>query len=101
MLTSRPVGREFRRRFGDLDRAGVERLVLEGAERAVPDQRLGAGEHRNGLLDAARPDIEDHVGRADIVHRDDARGNMRGEALRDHGIDRQHDVAAAALSPWP
>src|ERR1700681_3930325 len=33
-------GGEFRRGFGDLDRAVVEGLHLEGAERPVPHQRL-------------------------------------------------------------
>ena len=33
-------GRQFGRGFGDFDGAVVERLDLERAERAVPDQRL-------------------------------------------------------------
>jgi hypothetical protein len=34
--------REFRRPLRNFDRAGIERLGLECAEGAVPDQRLGA-----------------------------------------------------------
>src|SRR5258708_19314872 len=35
-----PGGGEFRRGFGDLARAALERLEPEAAERPVPDQRL-------------------------------------------------------------
>src|SRR5215467_8026298 len=35
----------FRRRLGDLDCTIVEWLMLEGAERAVPDQGLAARQH--------------------------------------------------------
>ena len=89
--------REFRGRFGHFDRAVVERLDLEGAERAVPDQRLGAGQHRDDLLDAARPDVEDHVVCADVVHRDDARRRVGRELLRHDHVDRQHDFAIERL----
>ena len=90
----KPAGlRQFRDRFGHFDRAVIERLELEGAERTVPDQRLGAGQHRDDMLDAARADVEDHVVGADLVHRDDARGGVRGEFLRDDDVDRQHDFA--------
>src|SRR5215471_3084708 len=65
-------GGEFRRSFGDFDRADVERFELEGAERPVPDQRLDAGEHGADMLDAARADVQDHLLAAHAVHRDHA-----------------------------
>src|SRR5713226_4787433 len=68
-----PGGGEFRRRFGDLDRADVERFELEGAERPVPDQRLDPGEHGADTLDAARADVQDHLIATHDVHRDHAR----------------------------
>ncbi len=83
-------GRQFRGRFGHLDRAVVERLELEGAERAVPDQRLGAAEHRNDVLDAARPDVEDHVVFAD---RRPPRRRARAHARR-ISAPRRHRPAA-------
>src|SRR6202034_1678993 len=43
--------REFRRRLGDFDRAVVERLEFKGAERTVPDQRPGARQDRDDVLD--------------------------------------------------
>src|ERR1700728_2246991 len=49
--------REFRHRFRHSDGSGVERFHLEGAERAVPDQGFGAGQHRDHLFDAARADV--------------------------------------------
>src|SRR5262249_56861558 len=61
-------GGEFRRRFRDLDRADVERLEFERAERPIPDQRLHPGEHGADMLDAARPDVEDHLLVCDAVH---------------------------------
>jgi len=51
----------LRRGFGDLDRADVERFELEGAEWPVPDQRLDSGEHGADMLDAARPDVQNHL----------------------------------------
>src|SRR3954467_3588289 len=68
-----PGLRQFRRRFRDFDGAGVERLHLEGAERAVPHQCLAARQHRDGEFDAAWADVEDHVGRPDLGGIDDAR----------------------------
>src|SRR6516165_7420529 len=56
-----PGGGEFRRGFGDLDRADIERLELEGAERPVPDQRLDPREHGADMLDAARADVQNHL----------------------------------------
>src|ERR1700720_1586211 len=53
--------REFGRRLRDLDCADVEGLLLEGAERAVPHQRLRRRQDRDDVLDAARTDVEDHV----------------------------------------
>src|SRR3954468_8014138 len=43
---------ELGRRFRDLDGAGVEWLFLEGAERAVPHQRLRSGQDRDDVFDA-------------------------------------------------
>ncbi len=96
--TSLPACGQFRGRFRDFDGAVVERFHLEGAERAVPDQRLDARQHRDDVLDAARADIEDHVVGADLVDVDDARGRVGLEFLRHHDIDRQHDLALAALA---
>src|SRR5262249_56333069 len=56
-----PRGGEFRRGFGDLDRADVERLELEGAERPVPHQRLDPGEDGADMLDAARADVQEQL----------------------------------------
>ena len=47
--------------LGDLDRAGIERRGLEGAERAVPDQRSGLVDRALDALDRLRADIEDHA----------------------------------------
>src|SRR3977135_1085741 len=57
-------GREFRGGFGDLDRAGVKRLELEGSERPVPDQCLHPGQHGADMLDAAPAEIQDPPRRA-------------------------------------
>src|SRR5580700_9860001 len=75
------TGGQFGGRFRDFDGAVVERFHLEGAERAVPDERLDAGQHRDDILDGARADIEDHVVFADLVDGHDARGRVRGEGL--------------------
>src|SRR5712691_1027215 len=48
--TKPPGAREFRRRLGHLDRAGIERLELEGAERPVPDQGPHPREHGADVL---------------------------------------------------
>src|SRR5262245_18224813 len=92
-----PGGGEFRRRFGDLNRADVERLRLEGAERPVPDQRLDPREHVADMLDAARTDVQNHLIAAHAVHRDHVRGRVGGEGLGNHGIDRQYELAAFGL----
>src|SRR5262249_24597816 len=63
-----PGRREFRRRFRDLDCASVEWLDFEGAERPIPDQRLGARQNRAHVLDTARSDIENHLIGAYRVH---------------------------------
>ena len=42
-------------------RAGVERLDLEGAERAVPDQGRALGDAPLVERDRLRADIEDHL----------------------------------------
>src|SRR5262249_2707558 len=76
-----PGGGEFRRGFGDLDRADVERLELEGAERPVPHQRLDPGEHGADMLDAARAELQHHLPAAHAIHRDRARGRVRRERL--------------------
>jgi NTP pyrophosphatase (non-canonical NTP hydrolase) len=85
---------KFRRRFRHLDGAVVERFQLECAERAVPDQGLGARQHRDHVLDTLGSDVEDHVFGADRVDRNHARRRIRCEFLRHHGVDRQHDFAA-------
>src|SRR5215469_10055977 len=74
-----PGGREFRGRLRDFDSTIVERLMLERAERAVPDQRLAARQYRNHMLDGARANIEDHVVRPDLVDRDNAGRRVRGK----------------------
>ena len=53
--------------------AGVERLDLEGAERAVPHDRRALGQLLPVQLDRLRPDIEDHlvVGAGIRVDQDD------------------------------
>ena len=71
-----------------------ERLMLEGAEWAVPDQGLAARQNRDDMLDSARPDIEDHLVGTDLIDRDDARGSVGGKLRRHHGIDGKHDFAA-------
>jgi len=38
--------------------------------------------------------VEDHVGVADMIDRDDMRRRMRSEFLRHDHVDRQHDGAA-------
>src|SRR6516164_4346015 len=65
---------EFRGGFRHGDGAVVERFHLEGAERAVPDQRLGARQDGNHVRDGARADIEDHIAFADLIYGNDARG---------------------------
>ena len=49
------------------------------------------------MLDAARSDIEDHVGRANLIDRDHPRRHVRRELLRHHHVDRQHDLALERL----
>src|SRR4249919_971202 len=58
---------QFRGSFRDFDGAIVERLHLEGAERAIPHQCLRARQHGNNMFNAARADIQNHVGAADFV----------------------------------
>ena len=54
------------------------------------------------MLDAARADIEDHVVGADARRpRPRATARCASNFLRHHGVDRQHDLAAIAPSPWP
>ncbi len=60
---------EFRDRLGHFVGAIVERFKLERTKRAVPDQGLAARQHRDDVLDRARPDVEDHVVRPDLVGR--------------------------------
>src|ERR1700730_5463811 len=66
-------GSEFRRGFGDLDRAVVEGLHFEGAERPFPPQLLPPAEPRADMLDSPRADIQDHLVGSHIIHRNDAR----------------------------
>ncbi len=65
---------EFRRRLGDRHGAVVERLDARRRRtgRSRPASSMRASTEID-VLDAARPDVEDHVGRADLVDRDDAR----------------------------
>ena len=85
-----------------LDRAGVEGLHLEGAERAVPDQGLRPREDRDDMRDALRADIEDHFVGVDMVDIHHARGRVRLEFLCDAHIDRQHDFAHISDDwDWP
>src|SRR5262245_2965581 len=92
-----PGGGEFRRGFGDFDRADVERFEFEGAERPVPDQRLDPSEHGADMLDAARADVQDHLIAAHAVHRDHARRRVGRERFGNHCVDRQYQLAAFGL----
>src|SRR3974377_2463516 len=82
-------GRKLSRCFRDLDRAGIEWLDLEGAERPVPPQRLGAREHRADMLDAAPADIEDHLLVAHAFNADLVRRRASFQLGCNNGIDRK------------
>ena len=78
-------------REGDPAGPGVERRVLEDPHRAVPQDRLRAGDDRPEALHRARADVETLQGPGDRAggHRDRRIG--RGDIGRGHDVDRQLD----------
>ncbi len=83
-------------RLGDGEGRRLERRRLEGAERAVPHQRLDLAERLLDRHDRLRPDVEDHLVVCDVIDVDHPRVGMRLELLGDGRVDRQDD---AALGP--
>ena len=79
--------------FGRRHRGPVEWLDLEGAERAVPDQRRGAVDPAVDGLDGFRADIEDHARRRALASMCDCfAGGARLEFPGDDAVDRQDDA---------
>ena len=79
---------------GERERPLAERRDLEGAERAVPEQRLATREHIDIVTDGLGADVEDHLPRPDVHRQHGARRRACLETLGDHDVLRQHDLAA-------
>ncbi len=108
----RPAPPRYRRRpppteafgaglLGDSARQGhgavVERLDLEGAERAVPHQGRALGDLLDIDRDRLRPDIEDHLVVGAGLGIDHLARRTGLELTRDHDVDRQQDLAVGRL----
>jgi hypothetical protein len=80
--------------LGGGDRGCIEGRDLEGAERAVPDQRVGLGDPGIDGVDRFRADIEHHCigGDGVDINRLVVRAGL--EFARDDAVDRQDDGAA-------
>ena len=94
-------GRPGRRgdRLGDGAGAGGEGLQLEGAHRPVPEHGAGGGDRLGVGGGGARADVEPHPA---VRHLDPvalAPLGRRVEALAEHQVDRQHQLAVGALGP--
>ena len=83
-------------RLGDRARAGRERLELEGAHRAVPEDGAGAGDLLAVGLGGARTDVEAHpaVGHVDAVELAALGVGVEGPA--EDEVDGQAQLLAAA-----
>ena len=77
--------------------AAVERRHLEGAERAVPDQRRGIVDRGMNPRDRLRADVEDHAVGRDRIEAIGVRGRVGREVIGDHGVDGQDDRAVGGL----
>src|SRR4051812_8854173 len=69
--------------------AGRERRHLEGAHRAVPEDRSGARDLARVGLRGARPDVETHPAVGHVHARQLLAVGVAREPVRDHEVDRQ------------
>ena len=94
-------GGEFRHRLGHLDGAVVERLQLESAERAVPDQRFWRGRSPRSRARRCAGRCPESFRGADRISRDDAGRRERGELLRNAPRPQAARARGRAISPSP
>ena len=82
-------------RVRELAGTGRERLELEDPHRAVPHHGTGRFDHLPVRAGGLGADVEDHLARADRVHRPDRGGRGFRGRVRHHHIARDREVAAA------
>ena len=90
------VARRGGHRLGDGARAGRERLELERAHRAVPEDRPGAGDLLAVGLGGARTDVEAHPAVRHVDAVELAALGVGVEGLAEHEVDGQTQLLAAA-----